>query len=85
MLPPVMPVEIIKVAFKPVNFFERNPALDVPPSESIHARHDRAMLIFATGTQEFNKSTLVSERHQQGTQEISAGSCCSDNKASSKL
>lgn len=27
-----MPCEIIKVAFKPVNFFERNPALDVPPS-----------------------------------------------------
>ncbi|KAH8819790.1 copper amine oxidase [Xylogone sp. PMI_703] len=29
---PVMPVEIIKVALKPVNFFEKNPALDVPPS-----------------------------------------------------
>lgn len=30
---PVMPAEIIKVALKPVNFFEKNPALDVPPSE----------------------------------------------------
>ncbi|KAF2088583.1 hypothetical protein K490DRAFT_64632 [Saccharata proteae CBS 121410] len=30
---PVMPVEILKVALKPVNFFDRNPALDVPPSE----------------------------------------------------
>ncbi|KAJ9665240.1 hypothetical protein H2201_004714 [Coniosporium apollinis] len=30
---PVMPCEILKVALKPVNFFERNPALDVPPSE----------------------------------------------------
>lgn len=30
---PVMPVEIIKVAFKPVNFFDKNPALDVPPSK----------------------------------------------------
>jgi primary-amine oxidase len=29
---PVMPVEIIKVALKPVNFFDKNPALDVPPS-----------------------------------------------------
>ena len=29
---PVMPCEIIKVAFKPVNFFDKNPALDVPPS-----------------------------------------------------
>jgi primary-amine oxidase len=30
---PVMPCEIIKVSLKPVNFFEKNPALDVPPSE----------------------------------------------------
>jgi len=30
---PVMPVEIIKVSLKPVNFFTRNPAIDVPPSE----------------------------------------------------
>ena len=30
---PVMPAEIIKVALKPVNFFDKNPALDVPPSE----------------------------------------------------
>jgi len=29
---PVMPCEIIKVALKPVNFFDRNPAIDVPPS-----------------------------------------------------
>jgi len=29
---PVMPCEIIKVALKPVNFFEKNPAIDVPPS-----------------------------------------------------
>ena len=29
---PVMPCEIIKVALKPVNFFDKNPALDVPPS-----------------------------------------------------
>jgi primary-amine oxidase len=29
---PVMPCEILKVSFKPVNFFTRNPAIDVPPS-----------------------------------------------------
>ncbi|CZT10634.1 related to peroxisomal amine oxidase (copper-containing) [Rhynchosporium agropyri] len=29
---PVMPCEVLKVAFKPVNFFERNPAIDVPQS-----------------------------------------------------
>jgi primary-amine oxidase len=27
-----MPCEILKVSFKPVNFFTRNPAIDVPPS-----------------------------------------------------
>ncbi|KAF2147029.1 uncharacterized protein K452DRAFT_450 [Aplosporella prunicola CBS 121167] len=30
---PVMPVETLRVALKPVNFFDKNPALDVPPSE----------------------------------------------------
>jgi len=30
---PVMPCEVLKVSLKPVNFFERNPALDVRPSE----------------------------------------------------
>ncbi|KAF7548687.1 hypothetical protein G7046_g8593 [Stylonectria norvegica] len=29
---PVMPVEIVSVHLKPVNFFTRNPAIDVPPS-----------------------------------------------------
>ncbi|MCJ1388004.1 hypothetical protein MMC18_000848 [Xylographa bjoerkii] len=29
---PVMPCEVIKVALKPVNFFDKNPAIDVPPS-----------------------------------------------------
>lgn len=29
---PVMPCEILKVHLKPVNFFDKNPALDVPPS-----------------------------------------------------
>lgn len=32
---PVMPCESIRVAFKPVGFFDRNPALDVPPSTQI--------------------------------------------------
>lgn len=30
---PVMPVEVFRVGLKPVNFFEKNPALDVPPSQ----------------------------------------------------
>ncbi|GAB7346684.1 hypothetical protein MBLNU459_g1806t2 [Dothideomycetes sp. NU459] len=53
---PVMPCEIIKVSLKPVNFFDKNPALDVPPS-----------------TQEFNKSTLLSETHQQPATEAVIG------------
>ncbi|KAH0123802.1 putative copper amine oxidase, partial [Aureobasidium melanogenum] len=60
---PVMPCEIIKVSLKPVNFFNKNPALDVPPS-----------------TQEFNKSTLLSETHKQPTVEGIVGGgndlCC---------
>jgi primary-amine oxidase len=35
---PVMPVEIYGFALKPVGFFDRNPALDVPPPHS-HACH----------------------------------------------
>ncbi|KAF2012117.1 hypothetical protein BU24DRAFT_425953 [Aaosphaeria arxii CBS 175.79] len=30
---PVMPCEILKIHMKPVNFFDKNPALDVAPSE----------------------------------------------------
>lgn len=29
---PVMPCEVLKVSLKPVNFFDKNPSLDVPPS-----------------------------------------------------
>ena len=53
---PVMPCEVIKVALKPSNFFERNPAIDVPPSN-----------------QEFNRSTLVGERHRQSSVEAKVG------------
>jgi primary-amine oxidase len=35
---PVMPVEIMRVSLKPVNFFDRNPALDVPPSTQVFNR-----------------------------------------------
>lgn len=32
----VMPYEILKVSLKPVNFFTKNPALDILPSKVIH-------------------------------------------------
>ncbi|KAL8718771.1 MAG: hypothetical protein Q9225_004134 [Loekoesia sp. 1 TL-2023] len=61
---PVMPCEIIHVAFKPANFFDKNPALDVPPS-----------------SQDFNKSTLLSEQAHQPSLEAKVGAkgevCCS--------
>ena len=39
---PVMPCEIIKVALKPVNFFDKNPAIDVPPSNQAFNRSTMA-------------------------------------------
>jgi primary-amine oxidase len=59
---PVMPCEILKIHMKPVNFFDKNPALDVPPSN-----------------QGFNKSTLLSEQHQQPSVTATIGedgTCC---------
>ena len=52
---PVMPCEILKVAFKPVNFFDKNPALDVPPSSqdfnqsSLVSQHPQAAAEAMTG------------------------------------
>ena len=37
---PVMPVDAVSFWLKPVGFFDRNPALDVPPSAHQHC-HDR--------------------------------------------
>ncbi|KAG9232314.1 copper amine oxidase [Amylocarpus encephaloides] len=39
---PVMPCEILKVSLKPVNFFDKNPALDVPPSVQSFNKSDLA-------------------------------------------
>jgi primary-amine oxidase len=52
---------------KPVNFFDKNPALDVPPSE-----------------QAFNKSSLLSEQHQQPSVTATIGEdgqCCAPTTA----
>lgn len=46
---PVMPCEIIKVALKPVNFFDRNPAIDVAPSTQAF---NQSVLVAATGEAE---------------------------------
>ncbi|KAL8768411.1 MAG: hypothetical protein Q9209_005317 [Squamulea sp. 1 TL-2023] len=61
---PVMPCEIIEVAFKPVNFFDKNPALDVPPSSQ---KINQSTL-------------LSSEQHHQPSVEANVGEkgevCC---------
>jgi primary-amine oxidase len=54
---PVMPCEIITVGLKPSNFFEGNPALDVPASEQ---RFNKSSLYEA-------------ESHMQGSQERTVG------------
>lgn len=54
---PVMPCEIIKVALKPVNFFDKNPAIDVPPSEQ---NFNKSVLANEAGQ---------SQNHRQGTLE----------------
>lgn len=43
---PVMPCEIIKVALKPVNFFTKNPALDVAPGNQAF---NQSVLVAPTG------------------------------------
>ncbi|KAL8735616.1 MAG: hypothetical protein Q9166_000785 [cf. Caloplaca sp. 2 TL-2023] len=62
---PVMPCEIIEVAFKPVNFFDKNPALDVPPSRQ----------------EVNQSTLLTSEQHYQPSVEAKVGGngemCCS--------
>jgi len=67
---PVMPCEIIKVSFKPVNFFERNPAIDVAPSTQAF---NRSVLIAAKGEVE----AVVGEKGK-----VEAASCCAVKEGS---
>jgi len=66
---PVMPCEIIKVSLKPVNFFDKNPAIDVAPSNQ---GFNKSVLVAASGQAE----AVV------GTQ---GDVCCSTVKEPSKL
>ena len=65
---PVMPCEILKVSLKPVNFFDKNPALDVPPSEQ---KVNQSTLVNGDA-----------ETHHQGSVEMAVGKaedCCEVN------
>ncbi|KIV76854.1 hypothetical protein PV11_08709 [Exophiala sideris] len=67
---PVMPCEILKVSLKPVNFFDKNPALDVPPSEQS----------FNQSTQ------VAERHHQPAQELIvGEDSCCAPGESKSKL
>jgi primary-amine oxidase len=55
---PVMPCEIIKVSLKPVNFFEKNPALDVPPSEQ---SFNKSVLASINHAQETGEAVVAKE------------------------
>ncbi|KAH0846092.1 hypothetical protein AYO21_12161 [Fonsecaea monophora] len=68
---PVMPCEILKVSLKPVNFFDKNPALDVPPSEQTFNR----------------STLVSEMHHQPTTEVVvgKAGECCQPGDSKSKL
>lgn len=55
---PVMPCEIIKVSFKPVNFFDKNPALDVPPSQQ---EFNKSVLVAASHHQPSQEAVVGKE------------------------
>ncbi|KAI9685764.1 MAG: hypothetical protein M1822_004324 [Bathelium mastoideum] len=61
---PVMPCEVLKVSLKPVNFFVKNPALDVPPSEQAF---NRSVLV----SEQHHQPT------QEGTVTEQGDVCCS--------
>lgn len=68
---PVMPCEVIKVSLKPVNFFDRNPAIDVPPSEQSFNQ----------------STLVAEQHHQPSVEAIVGGSkdCCAEDASKSKL
>ena len=68
---PVMPVETLRVTLKPVNFFEGNPALDVPPSEQAF---NRSVQVEAQA-----------EKHLQPGVEGKADGCCNSAGPTVKL
>ena len=66
---PIMPCEKISVHLKPVNFFDKNPGLDVPPSEQVFNQSTKA------------EETM---HHQGGSAEAKVGAdgCCEGATAS---
>lgn len=58
-----MPCENIKVSFKPANFFERNPAIDVPPSTQ---EFNKSVLL----NNSRGAGEVMRTHHQNGVQKV---------------
>lgn len=69
---PVMPAEVLSVSLKPANFFEKNPSMDVPPSEQ---RVNKSVEVGAG----------EAEKHLQGSVKGTADGCCSTEESQPKL
>ena len=71
---PVMPCEKLSVHFKPVNFFDKNPAIDVPPSTQVF---NQSVLLSEGHRQGTEEAKILSDGK--------VGDCCEAGKPSSKL
>ena len=60
---PVMPCEIMRVRFVPTNFFDKNPALDVPPATQ---DFNRSVLVNGQGNGHQNGDGSAEAHHQPG-------------------
>lgn len=72
---PVMPCEVLKVSFKPVNFFDRNPALDVPPSEQ---GFNRSTLLSGAGQGEYGVGGQPKNGNSNGNGHADGGHAASN-------
>lgn len=77
---PVMPCEILKIAFKPVNFFDRNPAIDVPPSTQMANRstalNGGGSTNGTNGHGGSNGEAAVRHQQTQATAVVDGNGCC---------
>ncbi|KAL9083019.1 MAG: hypothetical protein Q9159_006038 [Coniocarpon cinnabarinum] len=60
---PVMPCEILRVGLKPVNFFEKNPSIDVPPATQ---KVSRSVALNGAHQQEGAETSVLSSGRTDG-------------------
>lgn len=71
---PVMPCETQRVMLKPVNFFDRNPAIDVPQSQQ--GSNKSVLLSNGNGDAAGHRQGNVEARIDGGGEVAEVGSCC---------